>query len=120
MVPVLLGVNVWEEICEPQAIAEKVAEAGFAGAVNFPSCMHFSHSMQQLLARAGRGIAQEVAVLQAVQQAGLTSLFYCATRPQPRRAAHASPHPLSLNPGWHVGAPTGHPTPTPRREATPP
>src|SRR3546814_5661329 len=73
MVPVLLGVNVWEEICEPQAIAEKVAEAGFAGAVNFPSCMHFSHSMQQLLARAGRGIAQEVAVLQAVQQAGLRS-----------------------------------------------
>src|SRR3546814_5919470 len=100
-VPVLLGGSVREEICEPQASAEKVAEAGFAGAVNFPSCMHFSHSMQQLLARAGRGIAQEVAVLQAVQQAGLTSMFYCATRTQARLAADASLDHICLNLGWN-------------------
>src|SRR3546814_13652649 len=118
MVPVLLGVNVWEEICEPQAIAEKVAEAGFAGAVNFPSCMHFSHSMQQLLARAGRGIAQEVAVLQAVQQAGLTSMFYCATRTQARLAADASLDHICLNLGWNVGGAMGHRTRTSIEEVT--
>src|SRR3546814_6432826 len=45
-VPVLLGVNVWEEICEPRAIAEKVAEAGLAGAVNFPSCRPAEHTSE--------------------------------------------------------------------------
>src|SRR3546814_12532640 len=70
--------------------------------------MHFSHSRQQLLARAGRGIAQEVAVLQAVQQAGLTSMFYCATRTQARLAAAASLDHICLNPGWNVGGARGH------------
>src|SRR3546814_16925301 len=72
--------------------------------------MHFSHSMQQLLARAGRGIAQEVAVLQAVQQAGLTSMFYCATRTQARLAADASLDHICLNLGWNVGGAMGHRT----------
>src|SRR3546814_12238295 len=71
-VPVLLGVHVWEEICEPQALAEKVAEAGLADAVNFPSCLTFSHRMPHLLARARRGARREVPVLQGVHKPGLS------------------------------------------------
>ena len=109
-VPVLLGVNVWEASCDPQEIAGKVVQAGFAGAVNFPSCMHFSHAMQQLLSRAGRGIEREVEVLRAVQDRGLTSMFYCATRTQARLAADAGLDLICLNLGWNVGGAMGHRT----------
>src|SRR3546814_8309054 len=74
--------------------------------------MHFSHSRQQLLARAGRGIAQEVAVLQAVQQAGLTSMFYCATRTQARLAADTSLDHICLNLVLNVGGAMAHHTRT--------
>ena len=109
-IPILLGVNVWEESCDASAIAERVRQLGFAGAVNFPSCMHFSHAMQQLLSRAGRGIEKEVAVLRAVQDRGLTSMFYCATRTQARLAADAGLDLVCLNLGWNVGGAMGHRT----------
>lgn len=109
-IPVLLGVNVWEEDCDPAAVAAHVKAAGFAGAVNFPSCMHFSHPMQQLLSRAGRGIEKEVEVLRAVQDSGLTSMFYCATRTQARLAADVGLDLICLNLGWNVGGARGHRT----------
>lgn len=109
-IPVFLGVNVWEEHCDQQAIAARVRQLGFAGAVNFPSCMHFSHAMQQLLSRAGRGIEREVEVLRAVQDSGLSSMFYCATRTQARLAADAGLDLICLNLGWNVGGAMGHRT----------
>ncbi|WP_340117825.1 phosphoenolpyruvate hydrolase family protein [Pelagibius sp. 7325] len=109
-IPILLGVNVWEAECDPDAIAARVQQMGFAGAVNFPSCMHFSHAMQQLLSRAGRGIEREVEVLRAVQDRGLTSMFYCATRTQARLAADAGLDLICLNLGWNVGGAMGHRT----------
>ena len=108
--PVLLGVNVWGETCEPAEIAARVKEAGFAGAVNFPSCMHYTHAMQQLLSRAGRGIEKEVEVLRAVKESGLLSMFYCATRTQARLAADAGIDFVCLNLGWNVGGAMGHRT----------
>ncbi|NIA69427.1 hypothetical protein HBA54_12575 [Pelagibius litoralis] len=107
-IPVLLGVNVWGATFEPAAVAQSVLEAGFAGAVNFPSCMHYSRPMQQILARAGRGIEREVEQLRAVQDAGLTSIFYCATRTQARFAADAGIDMVCLNLGWNVGGVLGH------------
>ncbi len=107
-VPVLLGVNAWGEECEPADIAAQVRESGFAGAVNFPSCLHYSHAMQQLLSRAGRGIEKEVALLRAVQDAGLTSMFYCATRTQARLGADAALDMVCLNLGWNAGGAFGH------------
>lgn len=107
-IPVLLGVDVWGTAFDPQARAQAVKSAGFAGAVNFPSCMHYSHAMQQILARAGRGIEQEVAQLRAVQETGLTTMFYCATRTQARLAADAGIDMICLNLGWNVGGAMGH------------
>ncbi|MEM7173363.1 MAG: phosphoenolpyruvate hydrolase family protein, partial [Pseudomonadota bacterium] len=40
-IPVFLGVNVWGPTFEPVKIARRVKASGFAGAVNFPSCMHY-------------------------------------------------------------------------------
>lgn len=107
-VPILLGVNVWGKELDPAATAVRIREAGFAGAVNFPSCMHYSRAMQQILARAGRGIEREVAQLRAVQEAGLTSMFYCATRTQARFAADAGIDLILFNLGWNVGGALGH------------
>ena len=107
-IPVLVGVNVWGRDFDPAAVAESVRDAGFAGAVNFPSCMHYSRPMQQILARAGRGIDREVALLRRVQDTGLTSMFYCATRTQARLAADVGIEHVCLNLGWNVGGARGH------------
>ncbi len=107
-IPILLGISVWERDLDPVARAESIREAGFAGAVNFPSCMHYSRPMQQILGRAGRGIEMEVEQLRAVQEAGLTSMFYCATRTQARLAADAGIDMVLLNLGWNVGGALGH------------
>lgn len=107
-IPVLLGVDVWGGALDPARRASEIAAAGFAGAVNFPSCMHYPRPMQQLLSRTGRGIEREVAQLRAVQDAGLTSMFYCATRTQARLAADAGIDMVCLNLGWNVGGAVGH------------
>lgn len=107
-IPVLLGVNVWEPRFDPARRAALIHDAGFSGAVNFPSCMHYSRPMQQILSRARRGIEQEVEMLRAVQDTGLTSMFYCATRTQARLAADAGIDLICLNLGWNVGGALGH------------
>jgi len=107
-VPVLLGLNAWEARFDPVARAASVRDAGFAGAVNFPSCMHYSRPMQQILARAGRGIEREVEMLRAVQDRGMTAMFYCATRTQARLAADVGIDLICLNLGWNVGGAFGH------------
>jgi predicted TIM-barrel enzyme len=107
-IPVLLGVNVWGREFDPVKLAVEISRSGFAGAVNFPSGMHYSRPMQQILSRAGRGIEQEVAQLKAVQDAGMMSMFYCASRTQARLAADAGLNLVCLNIGWNVGGMLGH------------
>ena len=106
--PVLLGLNVWGPERDLAALAGSVRDAGFAGAVNFPSCMHYTRPMQQILSRAGRGIEREVEQLRVIQEAGLTTMFYCATRTQARLAADAGLDMVCLNLGWNVGGAMGH------------
>ncbi|HSH42058.1 MAG TPA: phosphoenolpyruvate hydrolase family protein [Arenicellales bacterium] len=107
-IPVFLGVNVWEPRFDPGERARVIRDAGFAGAVNFPSCMHYSRPMQQILSRARRGIEQEVEMLRVVQETGLSSMFYCATRTQARLAADAGIDLVCLNLGWNAGGALGH------------
>jgi len=107
-VPVLLGIDVWGEACVPAEEAVRVRDAGFAGAVNFPSNFLYSRAMRQLLSRAGRGIEREIEVLRAVQDLGLTSMFYCATRSEARLAADVGLDLICLDLGWNVGGAMGH------------
>jgi len=112
-IPVFIGVDVWGRGHDPRVRAEAIRDAGFTGAVNFPSSMHYSRPMQQILSRARRGIEQEVALLRAVREAGLEAMFYCATRTQARLAADAGIELVCLNLGWNAGGALGH-----RRRAT--
>lgn len=109
-IPVLLGVNVWGREFDPERKASEIASAGFTGAVNFPSCLHYSRPMRQILSRAGRGIEQEVAQLKAVQDAGMMAMFYCASRTQARLAADVGIELICLNIGWNAGGILGHRT----------
>jgi len=107
-IPVFLGTNIWGKEFRPADRAASVREAGFAGIVNFPSCMHYSKPIQQILSRAGRGIEAEVEQLKAAKEVGLSSIFYCASRTQARLAADAKLDFVCLNLGWNVGGAIGH------------
>ncbi len=107
-VPVYLGVDAWSADMEDVEIADRLIETGFAGAVNFPSSMHFSSGMQRLLDRSGLGTRREISMLSAVQARGGSSLFYCDTWHQARLAADAGLDAIVINFGWNVGGAEGH------------
>lgn len=107
-VPVLLGVNVWAQSIDSEQLVNLLHQDGFAGAVNFPSFMHYPPSMQKLLSNSGRGIVEEINLLSAVQEAGMLSMFYCATREQARLAATIGLQHICLNLGWNMGGAMGH------------
>ncbi|NQY61600.1 phosphoenolpyruvate hydrolase family protein [Cognatishimia sp.] len=85
--PVLIGLTCWHGDEEPAQLAERVKQLGFAGVVNFPSAMHFSQDMRQILDGVGMGTRKEAAVLKAAQDLGLQALCYCGSRSQARFAA---------------------------------
>jgi predicted TIM-barrel enzyme len=107
-VPVLLGINCWDPDFTPEAAVDRVAEPGFAGAVNFPNTTLMPRAMRQLLDRAGRGFRAEIEALARVQAAGYQVLYYCGTREQARAAAEAGLHMILLNFGWNAGGSLGH------------
>ncbi len=106
--PVYVGVNCWGGPVDATAMATKILQAGFAGAVNFPTSMHFSEGMRRVLDQAGMGTQAEIDLLQAVQAAGGKSLFYCGTRNQARAGADAGLRALVYNFGWNLGGTLGH------------
>lgn len=107
-IPIFLGDSVWGAEFNPARRVQEILEAGYSGLVNFPSCMHYPRPMQQILSRVGRGIEAEVEQLRIAQDAGLSSIFYCATRTQARLAADAKLDFVCLNLGWNVGGAIGH------------
>ncbi|MEM9241893.1 MAG: phosphoenolpyruvate hydrolase family protein, partial [Pseudomonadota bacterium] len=105
--PVYVGVNCWTSAIAPEDLAQQIMQAGFAGAVNFPTTMHYSDAFQHILDRAGLGTRQEISLLQAVQAAGGKSMFYCGTRNQARMGADAGLQALVFNFGWNLGGALG-------------
>ena len=106
--PVYVGVNCWNSTEAPDALAHRILEAGFAGAVNFPSSINYSDTFQRLLVRAGLGSRQEIDLLKTVQDAGGKSMFYCYTRNQARMGADAGLQAVVFNFGWNLGGALGH------------
>ncbi len=106
--PVLIGINCWEPGQDHESLARRIASLGFAGAVNFPSAMHFSQEMRQILDAGGIGPKQEVFTLKQAQDFGLRTLYYCGTRGQAQFAATAGLRNILFNYGWNVGGALGH------------
>ncbi|WP_149753894.1 phosphoenolpyruvate hydrolase family protein [Roseivivax sediminis] len=107
-VPVLLGVNCWDPDFTPEAALDRVAEQGFAGAVNFPNATLMPRAMRQMLDRAGRGFRREIETLARVQAAGYRALYYCGAREHAQAAAEAGLDMILLNFGWNAGGSLGH------------
>ena len=107
-IPVLIGVNVMGESNDPVKIIDEVVQQGFDGVVNFPSCLHYTPSLQHILERGNRGIGREVEVLQEAKSRGLKTLFYCSNRTQARQGADADLDMILLNVGWNAGGAFGH------------
>ena len=107
-VPVLLGINCWDPDFLPEAAVDRVAEPGFAGAVNFPNTTLMPRGMRQLLDRSGRGFRAEIETLARVQAAGYHALYYCGTREHAQAAAEAGLDMILLNFGWNAGGSAGH------------
>ena len=101
--PVLLGTSSWGSPLNPKALLAM----GFAGAVNFPSAMHYGAAMQAMLQRAGLGFDAEVERLAVVQAAGGIAMLYCGTREQARAGAEAGIDHLLFNYGWNAGSSLG-------------
>ena len=80
--PVYLGLCSWGTSQPDDAIAEKVMATGFKGVANFPTSIHYSKGMSQVLDAAGYELRREIALLKAVKDAGGSTLFYCGTRVQ--------------------------------------
>lgn len=107
-IPVYLGVSSWVRKESPQEIVSEACEQGFSGVVNFPSAMHFSFDMRQILEAAGLGVTREIEILAAAKEAGLESLFYCGSRSNARVAAYAGITNILFNFGWNAGGQLGH------------
>ncbi|WP_422071673.1 phosphoenolpyruvate hydrolase family protein [Tranquillimonas rosea] len=107
-IPVLLGVNCWDADFDADDVVRRVAEQGFAGAVNFPNATLMPRGMRHLLDRAGRGFRCEIDCLARVQAAGFTALYYCGTKEHARAAAEAGLDMVLLNFGWNAGGSLGH------------
>ena len=101
--PVLLGTSSFGGAPAPRALLEQ----GFAGAVNFPSVMHYGRAMQDVLEAAGLGFSAEVARLGAVQEAGGIAMLYCGTREQAEAGARAGIAHILYNYGWNAGGAPG-------------
>lgn len=106
--PVYVGVNPWNLDKSPQALAEDVLAAGFEGAVNFPTAMHYSRGFRRVLDQAGLGTRAEISLLRAVEDAGGKSMFYCGSPRQARDGADAGLSALVYNFGWNLGGSLGH------------
>lgn len=107
-IPVLLGVNCWDPDFSPDDVVERVAEQGFAGAVNFPNATLMPRAMRQILDGAGRGFRREIECLARVQAAGYRALYYCGAREHAQAAAEAGIDMILLNFGWNAGGSLGH------------
>ncbi|SLN10130.1 Nitrogen assimilation regulatory protein [Roseivivax jejudonensis] len=107
-VPVLLGINCWDPDFTPESAVDRVAEQGFAGAVNFPNTTLMPRAMRQILDRAGRGFRREIEALARVQSAGYRALYYCGAREHAQAAAEAGIDMILLNFGWNAGGSLGH------------
>jgi predicted TIM-barrel enzyme len=106
--PVYLGITSWAGEPHDEDQAERLVELGFAGAVNFPSCMHMPAAMRRQLDRVNLGVRRELSLLRMVQARGAKGLFYCGNKADARMAAEADIDGIVFNFGWNVGGMRGH------------
>jgi predicted TIM-barrel enzyme/DNA-binding NtrC family response regulator len=89
-----------------EKLVQQIADAGFHGVVNFPSCVFLDGQYRKFLEESGAGLDHEVALLDAARARGLSTLAYVHTVDEALRiAAHVDI--VNLNFGWNMGGSVG-------------
>jgi predicted TIM-barrel enzyme/DNA-binding NtrC family response regulator len=87
---------------DAEDLVRQIAEAGFHGVTNFPSCIFLDGRYREYLEESGLGFSREVALLRAARARGLSTLAYVHTLEEARVAA-ASADIVNLDFGWNMG-----------------
>jgi predicted TIM-barrel enzyme/DNA-binding NtrC family response regulator len=85
------------------ALVDQIAEGGFQGVTNFPSCIFLDGQYRQYLEESGLGFTRELALLQSARARGLSTLAYVHTLEEARTAAATSVDIVNLDFGWNMG-----------------
>lgn len=88
-------------------LVDWIAEAGFHGVANFPSCVFLDGQFRQFLEESGLGFDSEIALLRAAQTRGLATLGYVHTIDEARRLASAGVDIVNMAFGWNMGGKVG-------------
>jgi predicted TIM-barrel enzyme/DNA-binding NtrC family response regulator len=89
-----------------ESLLDQIAEGGFHGVANFPSCTFLDGQYRRFLEESGHGFDRELALLEAARARGLTTLAYVHTVAEARRvAAHVDM--VNLDFGWNMGGSVG-------------
>src|SRR6266850_3926852 len=87
-------------------LVDQIANAGFHGVANFPSCVFLDGQYRQFLEETAHGFEREVTLLQVARARGLATLAYVHTVAEASRvAAHADI--VNLDFGWNMGGSVG-------------
>ena len=88
------------------SLVDQIADGGFHGVANFPSCTFLDGQYRRFLEESGFGFDCEVALLVAARARGLATLAYVHTVAEARRvAAHVDM--VNLDFGWNMGGLVG-------------
>jgi len=103
--PVFFGATAIDVNDLPKLV-DRIAEAGFHGVANFPSCVFLDGKYRQFLEDSGHGFDLEIDLLQEARARGLATLAYVHTADEAIRAA---PHAdiVNLDFGWNMGGSAG-------------
>lgn len=89
------------------SLVDSIAEAGFRGVANFPSCVFLDGQFRRFLEESGLGFDREIALLREARRRGLAALGYVCTIDEARSAAAAGVDIINIALGWNKGGAVG-------------
>jgi len=90
-----------------EKLVDQIAEAGFHGVANFPSCVFLDGQYREYLEESGFGFDREIALLRAARTRGLLTLAYVHSLAETRRAVASQLDIINLDFGWNMGGVVG-------------
>ena len=88
-------------------LVESIAEAGFHGVANFPSCVFLDGQFRRFLEESQLGFDREIELLRAAQARGLATLGYVCRLDEARRVAAIGVDVVNITLGWNMGGAVG-------------